>query len=155
MKNYCSGSSIFLLSLLILAGFVENISGKIKTPSMIKFSSDAGEVKFPHKLHSSEYEVSCATCHHNTNAAPLKIPHKGYFIDSWNDCKLCHRGLKGKRKIYRCANCHGSLSVNAADLIQSAKVVIHEKCGKCHPLGKGKEASSNCKFCHSYSKHRE
>ena len=41
---------------------------------------------------------------------------------------------------------------NIADETLSAKVVVHQQCWKCHPVGTGKEASAVCEKCHSGKK---
>lgn len=119
-------------------------------PSIITVPSSAGEVSFPHQMHYEDFEVGCKTCHHEINATKLNLPHKEYFKDFWIDCKICHHENKASEvKVEPCSECHHKRPTDIADETLSAKVVIHKNCWQCHEIGAGKEASENCKLCHS------
>ena len=132
-------------SLAILSGYAK----KNPIPKVIKSKSIVGEVTFEHQQHFTEFDVKCKSCHHEINAQRLSIPHKEYFDDLYIDCKICHHSTKKPKKAQACSNCHKSISTNPADETLSSKVVIHKNCGNCHELGKGVEASKNCKMCHT------
>ncbi len=119
-------------------------------PSVIKSASCIGEVNFPHEFHFSVLEIDCQECHHETDATALDFPHEDYFKDFWIDCGICHRqNEKTTLEAQTCSNCHHSQPSNIADETLSAEVVIHKSCWNCHSVGKGKEASQSCAFCHS------
>jgi len=117
---------------------------------VIKFSSSAGEVDFPHKMHAIELEIDCKECHHETNAPVLDLPHPSYFADFWINCSICHHSSENEHaSVQPCSNCHHSSPVTIADETLSSKVVIHKTCWGCHEISTGAEASESCKSCHS------
>jgi len=118
-------------------------------PPIIKSSSSAGEVAFPHQFHFEDLEFECLTCHHETNASSLRMPHEDYFEDFWIDCLICHR--KDGSAVLQpqsCSKCHHDSPTDIADETLSAKVVVHKKCWECHELEKGEKASKGCTDCH-------
>lgn len=119
-------------------------------PPVIISPSSVGEVTFPHLQHIEDFEIECKTCHHEINAAKLEFPHENYFDDFWIDCKVCHHESGAViSNAQPCSKCHHSYPAKIADETLSAKVVIHKSCWTCHETGTGKDASANCKFCHS------
>lgn len=112
------------------------------------FPSILGEVVFPHKAHFNDMEISCRSCHHETNARALDIPHEEYFADFWIDCTTCHHPSSEPREAMSCSACH-RCPVHCADETLSSKVVIHASCWGCHEIGTGAEASAGCVLCHS------
>jgi hypothetical protein len=126
-------------------------AGTLDIPPVITFPSSVGEVIFPHQMHISTLGIKCIECHHQISAKTLVTPHPDYLKSSWINCAICHNSKLEKitPKAYTCSECHHSNPTNIADETLSAKVVIHERCWSCHPVGVGKEASKNCQLCHS------
>jgi hypothetical protein len=118
---------------------------------VISFSSELGEVSFPHKMHFNDMEMECATCHHETNAAKLDYPHEDYLSDFWIDCRICHRENAEPTAAQACDRCHHDASAceSCADQTLSPKVVIHLSCWECHEIETGESASRQCKTCHA------
>lgn len=116
-------------------------------PMEVVFTSASGAVTFPHLLHQ-EMEIPCEDCHHETLAAQLTMPHPDYFEDFWIQCATCHRTSSRPACPQRCSDCHHSSPSTVADETLGTKVVIHQACWECHPIGAGSEASENCSFCH-------
>ena len=117
------------------------------------FPSSVGEVTFHHQMHFKDLGIKCVECHHQINAKKLSTPHPYYFKSSSIKREICHDAAEAtKRKPYLCSECHRSNPINIADETLSPKVVVHKSCGKCHPVGTGKEASGACKKCHSGKK---
>lgn len=109
-----------------------------------------GPATFPHDRHVAEFEIECATCHHETNAQPLSIPHPDYFDDLWIDCSICHHKAGAVAlESQACSTCHHPQNGDIADETLSAKVVIHKNCWSCHEVGTGAAASATCKTCHT------
>jgi hypothetical protein len=121
----------------------------LKVPDEIKTPSHIGEVYFPHRAHSEEFDVECAGCHHRIRASTLNIPHSFTTRDNWKDCTFCHNPDTQGQDLYSCRNCHNKLDKNYMKQALSYKVVIHKSCEECHEIGKGVEASKSCKFCHT------
>ena len=119
-------------------------------PAEIRFTSAVGEVVFQHQKHITERSLPCVQCHHQINAKKLDTPHPEYFKSSQVNCQVCHDDKN--KAVYSCSECHRSQPRNIADETLSAKVVIHQQCGKCHNVGTGKEASERCEFCHTRTK---
>ena len=125
----------------------------VDVPAERIFPSSAGEVVFHHQMHIKDFGIKCADCHHEINAKKLTTPHPDYFKSSSIKCEICHNeSAKIKQKAYVCSECHRANPRNIADETLSAKVVVHQQCWKCHPVGTGKEASAVCEKCHSGKK---
>jgi len=107
-----------------------------------------GDVTFEHQFHFEDLELECGACHHETDAPALKMPHPEYFEDLWIDCKTCHHENRSAEP-QKCSACHDPNPFDIADETLSPKVVIHRSCWGCHEVGKGKEASRNCRSCHA------
>ena len=116
-------------------------------PMEVVFTAASGSVTFPHLLHQ-EMDIPCEDCHHETLAGPLTMPHPEYFEDFWIQCTTCHRTSNRPSCPQRCSACHHSSPSTVADETLSSKVVIHQACWECHPIGVGSEASDKCKVCH-------
>lgn len=144
-------ASLFLL--LALSG-CSSEPKPVKTATTTPGLSPWKKVKFPHKAHTTDYDVACKTCHHETNAKVLKTPHPGYFRDSSFRCETCHRASTAPRKPQACVNCHHRAPSSTTDETLSAKVVIHKSCWRkgCHSVGEGKVAANKCKSCHPGSR---
>ena len=117
-------------------------------PDVIVSPSSVGEVTFAHQMHSEDFEIPCADCHHETNAVRLQMPHEDYLQDFWIDCTTCHHESETPACPQACSTCHHSAPHTVADETMSAKVVIHQSCWKCHEVAKGPDASRNCGTCH-------
>jgi hypothetical protein len=117
-------------------------------PEIVTSPTSAGTVEFPHSIHASDFEIECATCHHETNATALSMPHTDYFEDFWIDCRTCHRAGASPASPQSCSACHHSSPTTIADETLSAKVVIQQSCFGCHEGGTGQDASRSCGFCH-------
>ena len=130
-----------------------NLSAASETtaiPAERNFPSSVGEVVFHHQMHTKDLAIKCVECHHTINARKLNTPHPDYFKSSSINCETCHdESEKIKQKAYTCSGCHRTNPTNIADETLSAKVVVHQKCWKCHPVGTAKEASKGCEKCHS------
>lgn len=145
---FAVASAIFLLA----AGSPSNADA-VEMPSERIFPSTAGEVIFHHQMHVKDLSIKCVECHHQINAKKLNTPHPDYFKSSSIKCEICHdESEKLKQKPYLCSVCHRTNPANIADETLSAKVVIHQKCWKCHAVGTGKDASKGCEKCHSGKK---
>ncbi|MBW1735049.1 MAG: cytochrome c3 family protein [Deltaproteobacteria bacterium] len=89
-----------------------------------------GPVKFPHRRHAKDYEISCWDCHH--------VYEKGKNIYSpWGTttpCIKCHRPLEKQDKLIKlqtayhlsCKGCHKKLD------IYKGEPRAYKKCTKCH-----------------------
>lgn len=147
MNNYfvAVGSAILLLA--------ANLPAKSETaeiPAERNFPSSVGEIVFHHQMHIKDLAIKCVECHHTINATQLNTPHPDYLKSSSINCETCHdNSEKVKQKAYTCSGCHRTNPTNIADETLSAKVVVHQKCWKCHQVGTGKEASKGCEKCHS------
>lgn len=117
--------------------------------AVIASPSAIGEVRFPHAMHVEDVGIECSDCHHETNAGRLRLPHEEYFADFWIDCAQCHQERESAAVPQSCATCHHAAPVSNVDMTLSAKVVIHKSCWKCHEISTGREASGNCRFCHT------
>lgn len=116
-------------------------------PAEVTFDSSLGTVLFPHELHI-EMELPCEDCHHETLASSLSMPHPGYFEDFWIRCETCHHAGAEPGCPQDCSACHHGSPATIADETLSSKVVLHQSCWGCHPVGTGSEASQGCDFCH-------
>jgi len=123
----------------------------IEATDFIEWTSGAGAVSFPHRLHFEDLEIECADCHHETNAARLDMPHPEYLEDFWIDCGGCHQANSAAATPQACSNCHHDSPVTVADETLSSKVVIHRSCWGCHDVATGMEASKGCPGCHRES----
>jgi hypothetical protein len=124
-------------------------AGSSDMPDVVTFSSEVGNVHFPHKFHVEELDLECVKCHHQVSAVQLKTPHPSYLDSSWINCHLCHDPKPKTGKIYyKCSECHHVNPNKIADETLSSKVVTHESCWKCHESGTGVEASKGCPVCH-------
>ena len=142
-----------ILTSFLLAANLPARSDTVGIPAERSFPSSVGEVTFKHQLHIQDRAIACVECHHQINAKKLKSPHPDYFISSSIKCEICHgESEKIRQKAYTCSECHRANPVNIADETLSAKVVIHQKCWKCHQVGTGKDASKGCESCHSGKK---
>ena len=104
---------------------------------------------FPHDEHAEDFEIDCAECHHETDAAPLTFPHTDYFDDFWIDCRICHHEPGAAAiEAQRCSACHHGPNGDITDETLSAKVVVHQSCWSCHEVGTGAEAAARCADCH-------
>ena len=77
---------------------------KQNEPVRVMFKGIAGKVAFTHKIHTEDYEIECASCHHN-------IEEDG---DEYN-CRECHmpdsadETLKSDEAFHElCISCHKS-----------------------------------------------
>jgi hypothetical protein len=120
----------------------------VDSPSTIRFTSAAGDVEFMHEMHSLDFEISCAECHHETDARELKTPHTEYLENFSIDCHGCHHESVETSSPQACSRCHHEAPADIADETLSSKVVIHQVCWECHEIGHGSDASSGCAFCH-------
>ena len=142
-----------LAAILLVAAGMPVRSGPGEIPSERNFPSSVGEVVFHHQMHLKDLGIKCVECHHQINAKKLITPHPDYFKSSSIKCEICHsESEKIKQKAYTCSACHRTNPISIADETLSAKVVVHQKCWKCHAVGTGKEASKGCEKCHSGKK---
>jgi hypothetical protein len=119
---------------------------KPRMPNEITYTSEVGDVRFPHKLHM---KMGCNKCHHQIHAEPLDTPHQDYLDSSWIKCEICHGAdAETRSKYYKCSGCHHSDLENIADETLSSKVVVHKSCWQCHQAGTGVAASEGCSDCH-------
>ena len=116
-------------------------------PEEAELVATPGAVLFPHQLHV-DLEISCQECHHETLASELQMPHPEYFVDFWIECATCHRSGSTASCPQKCSVCHHSSPTHIADETLSSKVVLHQGCWDCHPVGTGPEASQSCENCH-------
>jgi hypothetical protein len=123
--------------------------GGAELPSDITIPSSVGEVVFRHEMHIKDFNIGCVECHHQINARKLDTPHPDYLKASWVSCATCHSESPQRNAVYACSECHRTNPVNIADETASAKVVIHQKCWKCHEVARGEDASKGCEKCHS------
>ena len=123
-------------------------------PAEVTFASSSGTVVFSHELHT-DMEIPCADCHHETLAGGLSMPHPEYFDDFWIRCETCHRAAAEPGCPQDCSACHHGSPVTIADESLSSKVVIHQACWGCHPIGTGSEASQGCDICHQPDARRD
>jgi hypothetical protein len=142
-----------ICAILLLAADLPAKAETAALPAERDFPSTVGEVKFHHEMHFKDLAIKCVECHHSIAAKQLVTPHPDYLKSSSIKCEICH-GKSGaaRQDTYKCSGCHGTNPMNIADETLSAKVVIHQQCWKCHPVGKGKEASAGCKKCHAGKK---
>jgi hypothetical protein len=140
-------------AILLLAAHLPARSDSVVIPAERIFPSSVGEVVFHHQMHAKDLSIKCVDCHHQIDAKTLNTPHPDYFKSSSIKCEICHNDSeKVKQKAYTCSICHRTNLTNIADETLSAKVVVHQQCWKCHPVGTGKEASKVCTKCHSGKK---
>lgn len=116
-------------------------------PVEVIFDSTTGRVLFPHELHT-DMEIPCENCHHEVLASSLSMPHPDYFDDFWIRCETCHHTSAEPGCTQDCSACHHGSPATIADETLSSKVVLHQACWECHPIGTGSEASQACDFCH-------
>ncbi|MGD9031342.1 MAG: cytochrome c3 family protein [Desulfobacteraceae bacterium] len=94
-------------------------------------SDKKGPVKFSHRDHSENYDVSCNECHHEYQGEK-NVWEKG---DPVKKCVDCHSPLKSQDKVKKlklafhknCKNCHKELSRKGI-----SKDAPFKKCGDCH-----------------------
>ncbi len=86
---------------------------------LILHDGGAGAVVFPHQRHQTEFDLQCATCHHqggvskcrNCHTPNFSVPRKEAFHDAGpNSCRGCHRARKsqGWDGPLTCTGCHKS-----------------------------------------------
>jgi hypothetical protein len=142
-----------LSAIVLVAANLPANSAPGDMPSEKSYPSSVGEVTFHHQMHIKDLGIKCVECHHQINAKKLVTPHPDYFQSSSIKCEICHNeSEKIKQSAYSCSACHRTNPMNIADETLSAKVVVHQKCWKCHAVGTGKEASKGCEKCHSGKK---
>ncbi|MDH3903600.1 MAG: multiheme c-type cytochrome, partial [Xanthomonadales bacterium] len=91
-------------------------------PDVVTFSSSAGNVFFPHKLHVEDLDLECVKCHHQISAVKLETPHPDYLESSWINCQLCHDPYQQTDKTYyKCSECHHENPNNITDETLSSK----------------------------------
>jgi len=122
-----------------------------KIVAVIDFASHVGRVRFAHRDHVTDYEASCADCHHRIKAGPIETPHNDYFVDSGIACKQCHERSPSSPAQQACKKCHYdySKSKGCSDKTPSPRLAIHLACWKCHDRKAGVEASKGCLECHT------
>jgi len=150
MLRYVAAAAAIVL---LLSASLPSRSDTMAIPEEKSFPSSVGEVLFHHQMHIKDLTVKCVECHHSIDAKRLVTPHPEYLKSSSIKCEICHGDSEATRQsAYSCSGCHNKSPMNIADETLSAKVVIHQQCWKCHPVGTGKEASVACKKCHSGKK---
>ncbi|MBF0452434.1 MAG: cytochrome c3 family protein [Candidatus Magnetomorum sp.] len=98
-----------------------------------------GIVKFTHKGHIDDYELSCGDCHHDSNGKPLTLK----MGDPVQNCIACHtkpskktKDAKTEKQVLEfhaeavhmnCIGCHKEY--NKKNDTKAAPA----GCGKCHP----------------------
>lgn len=148
-------SIVAIVAILLVSANLPAKSDSAGIPAERIFASSVGEVFFTHQMHFRNRAIACVECHHQMNAKKLATPHPDYLKSSSINCAVCHNGSeKIKQKAYTCSGCHGTNLRDITNETLSAKVVIHQKCWKCHQVGTGKEASKGCEVCHSGKKTR-
>ena len=142
--------TLFVLALPMALVVRANADGEpcaLEAPAEIAFDSSLGTVHVPHQAHV-DMELPCEDCHHETLASSLAMPHPAYFEDFWIECETCHHAAAQPGCPQQCSACHHGSPATIADETLSSKVVVHQSCWECHPVGTGSEASRSCGFCH-------
>ncbi|KPA09520.1 cytochrome c, class III family protein [Candidatus Magnetomorum sp. HK-1] len=120
-------------------------AGKTEVADVIMMENPAyakhkkGIVKFTHKAHVEDYEISCGDCHHDSKGKPLDLK----MGDPVQNCIACHpkpskktKDAKTKEQILEfhaeavhmnCIGCHKDY--NKKNNTKAAPA----GCGKCHP----------------------
>ena len=107
-------------------------------PLRLVFTSAAGSVLFDHNTHASDYDLSCATCHHHPPE-----PEEGASMQA---CGTCHvKPAKDGALPKACLACHEADEVSM-DGVPAKADSFHTQCIGCH-----KENGSGpveCAACH-------
>lgn len=91
-------------------------------PVRMLFKGSAGDVLFTHQVHTAEYSVECASCHHN---------------------------LEDGDEVYTCGDCHEPGGSGDGDVMGRTDA-IHAQCIGCHEeMGAG---PTECAACHATPK---
>ncbi len=91
-------------------------------PIRMLFRGSAGDVLFTHQVHTGDYDVDCASCHHN---------------------------LDDGDEVYNCSECHEAEASQDDDMM-SRTDAMHAQCIGCHEeMGAG---PAECAACHATPK---
>ena len=113
---------IILIILFAFIGVIGYSTKQAGSPVMVLIKTKAGNVKFSHKVHSSEYEIECDTCHHDTDS---------------------------EEEIWKCRECHRTGTADDVGCEDNLhKFCIGDTCFDCHK-DEGREKDEwGCEFCH-------
>ncbi|MDM8524178.1 cytochrome c3 family protein [Desulfococcaceae bacterium HSG8] len=136
-----------LAVILLIVGIVSYAASSTEVPDepvRLMFECATGKVLFDHKIHASEYDLSCGSCHHHPEDAEESLA-----------CRECHVLPADGSAPESCADCHEPDDFEIEAIVKKSDV-LHSQCIGCHEEndaevnGRGAEECSSCHVSYSF-----